>query len=231
VPISKRLLRLLTAPAHWVALLLAAVMLVLQGLGVLGAAGIVLALIGYVAGWAVGGMWLGLPSMRGDDWERLDFDDDGGARAAMERALRGIGQLAKDNPGERMPAKLQARVLELCRRLEELLQQWEASKGSLSLQESFHARHIAISYLPEALNTFLSIPARYASSKVLDNGQTAVQILDHTLDDLEGKVKQLGDDLASQDAHAFLVHSEFLRRKFASATADEPPLPRKESAS
>lgn len=213
----KRLLRLFTAPAHWVALLLAAVVLVLQGLGVLGASGIVLALLGYAAGWFVGGMWLGLPSMRGGDWERLQFTDDGDARAAMERAMRGIRDLAKDNPGARMPAKLQARVLALCERLEELLRQWEASKGSLSLQDSFHARHIAISYLPEALNTFLSIPAAYATTKALDNGETAVQILDHTLDDLEGKVKQLGDDLASQDAHAFLVHSEFLRRKFATA--------------
>ena len=212
---GKRLLRLLTAPAHWVALLLAAAVLVLQGLGILGASGVVLALLGYAAGWAVGGMWLGLPSLSSDAWQRLEFTDDGDARAAMERALRGIRELAKDNPGGRMPPKVQARVLELCAKLEELLKQWEASKGSLSLQESFHARHIAISYLPEALNTFLSIPARYASSQVLDNGKTAVQILDHTLDDLDGKVKQLGDDLASQDAHAFLVHSEFLRRKFA----------------
>lgn len=227
---AKRLLKLLTAPAHWVALLLAAAVLVLQGLGVLGASGVVLALLGYIAGWVVGGMWLGLPSMRGDEWQRLQFTDEGDARAAMERALRGIRELAKDNPGGRMPPKLQAHVLELCQRLEELLKQWEASRGSLSLQESFHARHIAISYLPEALNTFLSIPARYASSKVLDDGKTAVQILDHTLDDLDGKVRQLGDDLASQDAHAFLVHSEFLRRKFAPATADEPPLSRKESA-
>jgi len=39
-------------------------------------------------------------------------------------------------------------VLELCTALEQLLNQWERSKGALSLQEGFHARHLAISYLP-----------------------------------------------------------------------------------
>ena len=68
----------------------------------------------------------------------------------FERALNGVRQLTQYNPANRIPASLQARVLELCGGLEELLQQWERSRGSLSLQDSFHARHIAISYLAEA---------------------------------------------------------------------------------
>ena len=44
--------------------------------------------------------------------------------------------------------------------------------------------------------------------------------------ELEGKVRQLGDDLASQDAHAFLVHSKFLSEKFGATPVlgrDEAP--------
>ena len=52
---------------------------------------------------------------------------------------------------------------------------------------------------------------------MLENGKTAQDTFAETLAELQGKVKQLGDDLASQDAHAFLVHSKFLQDKFGNA--------------
>lgn len=222
--IVQRALRLLTAPAHWVALALGAGVLVLKGLGLVGAAGLWVALMGYAAGWVIGALWLGMPSWNAAEWELLEFKDEGDARQAMERALDGVRRLTEYNPENKIPASLQARVLELCKGLDELLQQWERSKGNLSLQDSFHARHIAISYLPEALNTYLSIPARFATTRVLDNGKTAVDTFKDTITELEGKVRQLGDDLASQDAHAFLVHSKFLSQKFAPQGIEAPAL-------
>lgn len=227
----QRLLRFFTAPAHWVALALGAAVLVLKGLGLLGSAGLAVAAVGYGAGWLVGGLWLGWPRWNAADWELLEFKDEGDARQAMERALDGVRRLTEHNPENKIPASLQARVLQLCKSLDELLQQWERSKGSLSLQDSFHARHIAISYLPEALNTYLSIPARFAATRKLDNGLTAVETFTATLAELETKVHQLADDLASQDAHAFLVHSKFLQQKFAPAAPDAPhlSLPKKDA--
>ena len=220
-----KLLRLVAAPANWCGLGLAIVVLVLQALGFVGQQlGLGVALLGYAVGFVVGGLWLGWPSTQAPAWEELQFKDEGDAREAMERALGGVRRLTEYNPENRIPASLQARVLDLCKALEELLQQWERSKGTLSLQDSFHARHIAISYLPEALNTYLSIPARYATDRVLDNGKTAVETFKDSITELEGKVRQLGDDLAAQDAHAFLVHSKFLSQKFAPPGADAPAL-------
>jgi hypothetical protein len=219
-----KLLRIVTAPAHWLALGLAAAVLVLKGLGLIGLAGLGVALLAYGAGWVIGGLWLGWPRWNAPDWETLEFKDEGDARVAMERALDGVRRLTEYNPENRIPASLQTRVLELCKALHELLQQWERSKGSLSLQDSFHARHIAISYLPDALNTYLSIPARFATTRVLDNGKTAVDTFKDTVTELEAKVRQLGDDLAAQDAHAFLVHSKFLSQKFAPPAPDAPAL-------
>ena len=220
----QRVIRLLTAPAHWVALALGAGVLVLKGLGLVGSAGLWVALLGYAAGWVAGGLWLGLPSWNAAEWELLEFKDEGDAREAMERALDGVRRLTEYNPENKIPASLQARVLDLCKALDELLQQWERSKGSLSLQDSFHARHIAIRYLPEALNTYLSIPAAYASNKVLKNGKTAQDTFKDTLAELENKVVQLGEDLASQDAQAFLTHSTFLTQKFGPQGLDAPAL-------
>ena len=172
----------------------------------------------------IGGVWLGFPSTKAPEWELLEFKDEGDARQAMERALDGVRRLTEFNPENKIPASLQARVIDLCKELDGLLQQWERSKGNLSLQDSFHARHIAISYLPEALNTYLSIPAKFATTKVLENGKTAVDTFKDTIGELEVKVRQLGDDLAAQDAHAFLVHSKFLNQKFGPQGLDAPAL-------
>jgi hypothetical protein len=210
----KALLAVITSPSNWCGLALATAVLVLKALGFIGPAGLLLAALGYAAGFVGGGLWFGFPRLSGPAWGELEFKDEGDAREAMGRAIAGVRSLVEYNPDNRLPASLQARALELCQSLEALLAQWERSKGALSLQEGFHARHIAISYLPEALKTYLSIPAQYASTRKLQDGKTAQDIFRDTLVDLQGKVKQLADDLASQDAHAFLVHSRFLHEKF-----------------
>ena len=208
------LFRWLNAPANWCGLLAATGVLVLKALGFLGGWGLGVAALGYVAGLVGGALWWGWPSTKEDAWEALKFEDEGDAREAMGRALSGVRRLTEHNPGQRIPHQLAQRIQRLCERLEGLLNQWERSKGQLSLQETFHARHIAITYLPEALNTYLSIPQPFATTKLLANGKTAQTTFEGVLAELETKVEQLGDDLASQDAQAFLRHSEFLRQKF-----------------
>ena len=222
---SSALTRFLTAPANWCGLGLATIVLVLKSLGLLGFSGLAVALLGYIAGFMAGALWFGFPALKAPAWEALEFSDEGDAREAMERALNGVRQLTQYNPSNRIPASLQARVLELCTALEDLLQQWERSRGSLSLQDSFHARHIAISYLPEALNTYLSIPPAYATTRIIENGKTAQDIFKDAIAELEAKVRELGDDLASQDAHAFLVHSKFLKQKFGDTRIDDIEAP------
>jgi hypothetical protein len=208
--------RLLASAPNWIGLGLASAVLVLQGLDLIGSSGAALAVLGYVAGFVAGGLWLGFPSLAAPTWEALHFSDEGDAREAMERALYGVRGLTQYNPEGRLPASLQTRVLELCTSLEALLQQWERSRGQLSLENSFDARRIAITYLPEALNAYLSIPASYARTRVLANGKTAVDTFNDAIVELDAKVAQLADDLASQDAQAFLTHSQFLTQKFGS---------------
>ena len=206
--------RFLQSPANWCGVGLSTVALVLSSLGLAQWGATALALLGYAAGFGVGGLWLGFPKLRGNPWEELEFEDQGDARTSMLNALSSVRQLVDYNPQGRLPASLQAKVLELCKQLGTLLDQWERSKGQLSLEESFHARHIALSYLPDALKTYLSIPQRFAMTKVLANGQTAQATFNATLDELSQKVAQLGEDLAAQDAQAFLNHSQFLQEKF-----------------
>jgi hypothetical protein len=208
------LFRWLNAPANWCGFLAATGVLVLKALGLLGGLGLGVAALGYAGGLVVGGLWWGWPSFQEPAWEQLSFKDEGDARQAMGGALSGVRRLTEANPGQRIPQLLAQRILHLCQSLDGLLSQWERSKGQLSLQDSFHARHIAISYLPEALNTYLSIPTQFAATKLLANGQTAQATFEAVLGELETQVQSLGEDLASQDAQAFLTHSEFLKQKF-----------------
>ncbi len=215
----RKLGRVLQSGANWCGLGLATVAMVGSGLGLTAWGGVALAALGYGAGFGIGGMWLGFPKLKGNPWDELEFEDAGDARTSMVNALTSVRQLVDYNPDARLPASLQTKVLELVQQLSELLDQWERSKGHLSLEESFHARHIALSYLPDALKTYLSIPKQFAATKVLSNGQTAQDTFRATLEDLSVKVSQLTDDLASQDAQAFLNHSKFLQDKFKT-----PPL-------
>jgi hypothetical protein len=215
------MMRWFQSPANWAGLLVAIAVATLQGLGLLGA-GLGLAALGYVVGFAVAGMWLGWPWASANPDVLLRFSDQGDARSAMEEALKGVRGWVERNPGKRLQPAVQAQVLALCQSLEALLEQWESSRGSLSLQESFHARHIAISYLPEALRTYLSIPVAFAGTQRLENGRTAQDTLTLTLSQLQQQVQGLRDDLARQDAEAFLSHSRFLNEKFAPAPLSVP---------
>jgi hypothetical protein len=173
-----------------------------------------MAVLGYSAGFGVGGLVFGFPQVAGTPWAALSFQDHSDPRTSMLPALNAIAQLVAQNPQNRLPDSLQRKVLDLCEQLTALLDQWERSKGHLSLEDSFNARHIALTYLPEALKAYLSIPQRFAQAKRLGNGQTAQETFSATLDDLHTKVFQLSEDLAAQDAQGFLNHSQFLQEKF-----------------
>lgn len=214
---TDRAVRLMHSAPNWCGLGLASVPLLMKGAGLLGGAAFGMALGGYLAGFVVGGLWFGFPQLGHRAWEAdLLIVDQGDARQVIERSLRVIRTLLQRNPEGRLSDDLQQRVEGLCGQMESLLVQWEQGRGALSLEDEFHARHIARSYLPEALRSYLSIPADFARRRLLDNGRTAHDTLIATLDDLGAKLTQLSDDLASQDAQAFLSHSRFLGDKFGS---------------
>ena len=212
-----RCLGFLQAPANWCGLGLATAALLLHSLGLTQWGGLGLAAFGYAVGFGVGGVWLGFPKWSRNAWDSLEFQDAGDARTSMGEALGAVRQLVRYNPDNRLPTSLQNQALVLTDQLSALLDQWERSKGHLSLEEGFHARHIALSYLPDALKTYLSIPKEFAATKKLSNGLTAQETFGATLDELGHKVNQLAEDLASQDAQAFLNHSQFLKEKFKPA--------------
>ena len=208
--------RFFNSPANWCGLSLAIGTLILKGIGLIGSWTLVLPVAGYLVGFVAAGLLLGWPALRQDPLEALRFNEAlGEGKEAMLTALAGVRSVTQLNPDNRLSGDLKNRILQLCDAMENLVEQWERSRGKLSLEETFHAQNLAMEYLPDALRSYLSIPPQYARSKKLQNGQTAQETFEATLSDLASKVSELTNDLAEQDAEAFLVHSQFLSKKFA----------------
>ena len=219
--IVETLTRFLFSPANWIglALSLGAVGLILMGF--VSARWLGIAALAYGVGFVTGGLWFGWPQLSGPAWDELTFAENDTARDAPARALAGIRRLITGNPGRRLSAMTGAKLLTLCEDIEAMLVQWERSRGQLSVEDSFHARYIALRYLPDALKSFWSIPAQFATTRPLENGLTADATLGKTVDELGQKVRQLNDALAAHDAQAFLDHSRFLSDKFGAKVAQD----------
>ena len=211
--------RVLFSPANWIGLAfsLGAVGLILARF--VSARWLGIAALAYGVGFITGGLWLGWPQLSGPAWDELTFAENDTSREAPAQALVGIRRLVTGNPGRRLSAMTGAKLLKLCDDIEAMLAQWERSKGQLSIEDSFHARYIALRYLPDALKRFWSIPTQFATTRPLENGLTADATLGKTIDELGRKVRQLNDALAAHDAQAFLDHSRFLSDKFGTKSA------------
>ena len=219
--IIETLTRFLFSPANWIGLTFSLAMVVLILIGFVSTRWLGIAVLAYGVGFITGGLWFGWPQLAGPAWDELTFAENDTSRDAPTLALAGIRRLVAGNPGRRLSAMTGAKLLKLCDEIEAMLAQWERSRGQLSVEDSFHARYIALRYLPDALKRFWSIPAQFATSRPLENGLTADATLGKTVDELGQKVRQLNDALAAHDAQAFLDHSRFLSDKFGTKVAED----------
>lgn len=212
--LTESLTRFLFSPANWAGLGFAAASIALIGVGFVSARYLALGALAYGAGFALGGMWFGFPQLRGPDWREISLGDNENTREAATRALAAIRRLIETNPGRRLSAATGIKLSKLCDGIDEMLRQWDSEKKTLSLEDTFHARYIAIKYLPEALQRFWAIPPQLSQTKALSNGLTADATLGQSVDELSTKVQQLTEALAAHDTEAFLDHSKFLSEKF-----------------
>lgn len=219
--VVETLTRFLFSPANWAGLAFSLGAVVLILLEFVSARWLGIAALAYGVGFITGGLWFGWPQLAGPAWDELTFAENDASREAPTLALAGIRRLVTGNPGRRLSAMTGAKLLKLCDDIEAMLAQWERSKGQLSIEDSFHARYIALRYLPDALKSFWSIPAQFATTRPLENGLTADATLGKTVDELGQKVRQLNDALAAHDAQAFLDHSRFLSDKFGTKVNED----------
>jgi len=72
----------------------------------------------------------------------------------------------------------------------------------------------ATSYLPEAVGGYLRLPRKFADSRPIEGGKTALMLLCDQLDLLGYKMDQVFDAVCRADAAALIAHGAFLAEKF-----------------
>lgn len=93
----------------------------------------------------------------------------------------------------------------------------------LGSYEGYAVVATAMSYLPEALESYLRLPREWADRRPIDRGRTALMLLVDQLDLLAASTEQILDAAARADAQALIQHGRFLAAKFGTGPADVHP--------
>jgi hypothetical protein len=211
------LFKILESPANWCGMGLSVIGPFLAAADVInieGAMAFGLAAAGYAVGFLAGGKAFGFPNFAmesGESHETLAQDQ---ARMKIIAALATIRYRVEANPEQRLRKVVRERIFAVCDAMESLIDQWGQSKTALPFEDTFNAQQIAVKFLPAAINRFSSIPKSFASTEVLDNGKTALQTFEETLDNLATKIAEIKSKLAHQEAQALLNHATFVNQKF-----------------
>ncbi|MEM9772945.1 MAG: hypothetical protein AAF902_00080 [Chloroflexota bacterium] len=78
----------------------------------------------------------------------------------------------------------------------------------------FSIRRTVESYLPEAVENYLKLPASKARYEVIKNGKTATDLLVEQLQILDNEMKEIVGDLSQNNVQKMLVHGRFLDNRF-----------------
>jgi hypothetical protein len=81
-------------------------------------------------------------------------------------------------------------------------------------REVFVLQRTATEHLPTSVDAYLALPASYATTAMLRDGRTALQILGDQLGLLDVEVGEIGDAVRRRDSERLLVHRRFLEQVF-----------------
>lgn len=78
----------------------------------------------------------------------------------------------------------------------------------------YSIRQTALDYLPQTLKNYLALPAAYRNSYPVADGKNATQLLIEQLTLLDNKMKEIVQNVLSNNTQALLTNGTFLREKF-----------------
>jgi len=95
----------------------------------------------------------------------------------------------------------------------------------------YTVRQTALTYLPEALSRYLSLPRAYAERQIVTDGKTAHDILLEQLKLMEEKAHEVAEAVIERQSQRLVTHGRFIAERFsdsalAPATVREPGLVR-----
>jgi hypothetical protein len=116
----------------------------------------------------------------------------------------------------RLPVSYQAKVDEILRRIDRLLQQ----AGRLGSEDLYVVRQTAMDYLPTTLNAYLALPAGYAYEPMGRERKPALHVLWDQLCMLEAKLQEIEQGIHRRHADGLLANGRFLQERLSPPAAE-----------
>lgn len=136
----------------------------------------------------------------------------------VQRALDGTVDMARG----RVPADVMGRLTSIRQRIVELLPQAADLPGGS--QDLYMLQRTATDYLPTTVRMYLALPPAYATTQVVQDGKTPLQVLADQLELLDGQMAEIGDAVRRRDTDRLLAQGRFLEERFGRGP-DELRLP------
>lgn len=128
--------------------------------------------------------------------------------AQIQRALDGTLDMAHG----RVPSDVFAKLTSIRQRALELLPHAGDVPGGS--QDLFVLQRTATDYLPTTVRMYVVLPQAYATTHVVQDGKTPVQVLEDQLDLLDEQMAELGDAVNQRDSDRLLAQGRFLEERF-----------------
>ena len=138
-----------------------------------------------------------------------DATDAAGVRHALDELVRSLAG--------RVPSEIFDRVSSI--RASILVTLDHGAGTAVADPNVFLIRQTALSYLPEALNEYLSLPRAYAN-RSLAGRKSAHDVLIDQLNLMDDKMREVAEAVVADDAEKLEAHGRFLADKFGASSLD-----------
>ncbi len=93
--------------------------------------------------------------------------------------------------------------------------------GDMQTDPDIYAvRQTAMTYLPEALSKYMSLPRAYAERQVIENGKTSHDVLLDQLRLMETKVHEVANSVIERSSQRLVTHGRFIADRFGESSLD-----------
>jgi hypothetical protein len=134
--------------------------------------------------------------------------------AKVRRALDGTLDMARG----RVPGDVMARLDSIRQHILELLPQAGDLPGGA--QDLYVLQRTADDYLPTTVRYYLSLPPAYATTQVVQDGKTPLQVLQDQLELLDGQMSEIAEAVHRRDTDRLLAQGRFLEERFGRDARD-----------
>jgi hypothetical protein len=150
-----------------------------------------------------------VPAERGLEFRLGAAQDSSQIRAGLDRLMRSLQGKVADDLYQKV-VSIQSSILATLTA--------EGAPGDGADPNVYLIRQTALSYLPDAFDTYLRLPRLMAERRRVADGRTPHDVLLDQLDLMDRRLADVADDIARHDSDKLLANGRFLAEKFGTSS-------------